>query len=64
MTKPDNPPIEDLFRPLSAKAEKVKYSSGGRMMSPGQERMGQPRAFAAAMQRRRVDAARRKAGTL
>ncbi len=64
MTKPDNPPIEDLFRPLSAKAEKPKYTSGGRLMSQGHLRMAQAKSFAAAVERRKVDAARRKAGTL
>lgn len=64
MTKPDDPPLEDLFRPLSAKADKPQYSCGGRPMSPGKVRMAQAKSFAAAVQRRKVDAARRKAGTL
>ena len=39
-------------------------TSGGRLMSQGHLRMAQAKSFAAAVQRRKTDAARRKAGTL
>jgi hypothetical protein len=64
MAKDDLPPLQDLLRPPSAKDHKPKMALGGRLVTHGQMRMAQTKGFAAALQRQKTDAARRKAGSL
>ena len=58
------PPLEDLLKPLSAKVQRPKWTSGGQEMTVSKARMGEANALRARLAQRQVDAERRKRGTL
>ena len=53
---------EDLFKPLSAKIGRKKFSSGGREMTAGDQRMGDGNRVRNALLRAKKDADRRAKG--
>ncbi len=58
------PSDEDLFKPLSAKVGRKKFSTGGREQTEGTKRCGEGRKLQQFLQKRATDAARRVKGTL
>ena len=64
MKDEDLPPLQDLLKPVSAKDHKPRMGMGGRVITNAVERKALARSLQHAVQRRKTDAARRKAGTL
>lgn len=58
------PADDDLFKPLSAKASRKTYSTGGREQTGDTRRCGDGRKWQQFLQKRAIDAARRAKGGL